>query len=102
MKFRSMGKGTMWELDSICQKYGICQRDYALTMTTYYTLKKNGVMFEDWEDKYLFEILPKKKISLIWQKYEISTVSQFSDYNKEQLKEMTFLSPKLLDTIGQC
>lgn len=82
--------------------YAICQRDYALTMKTYYTLKKNGVMFEEWEDKYLFEILPKKKSSLIWQKYEISTVSQFSDYNKEQLKEMTSFSPKLLDTIGHC
>lgn len=82
--------------------YAICQRDYALTMKTYYTLKKNGVMFEKWEDKYLFEVLPKKKSSLIWQKYEISTVSQFSDYSKEQLKEMTSLSPKLLDTIGHC
>ena len=149
LKFRNLGEGTMPELDSICQKYGIqirslasireafdschfptmlhnlffqnkifsmddfkhktahdlyaiCQRDYALTMKTYYTLKKNGVMFEEWEDKYLFEILPKKKTSLIWQKYEISTVSQFSDYNKEQLKEMTSLSPKLLDTIGHC
>lgn len=82
--------------------YAICQRDYTLTMKTYYTLKKNGVMFEDWEDKYLFEIFPKKKTALIWRKYEISTVSQFSDYNKEQLKEMTSLSPKLLDTIGHC
>ena len=149
LKFRNLGEGTMPELDSICQKYGIqirslasikeafdschfptmlhnlffqgkifcmddfkhktahdlyviCQCDYALTMKTYYTLKKNGVMFKDWEDKYLFEILPKKKTSLIWQKYEISTMSQFSDYNKEQLKEMTSLSPKLLDTIGHC
>lgn len=147
LKFRNMGEGTMPELDSICEKYGIqirslssikeafsnchfpavlhnlffqgkifsmddfknktahdlyviCQRDYALTMKTYYTLKKNDVMFEDWEDTYLFEILPKKKSSLIWQKYEISTVSQFSDYNREQLQEMTSLSPKLLDTIG--
>ena len=25
---------------------------------------------------------------MIWQKYEISTVSQFSDYNEEQLKEI--------------
>ena len=149
LKFRNLGEGTMPELDSICQKYGIqirslasikeafdschfpvtlhtmffqnnifcmydfkhktvhdlyaiCQRDYTLTMKTYYTLKKNGVMFEDWEDKYLFEILPKKKTFLIWQKYEISTVSQFSNYNKEQLKEMTSLSPKLLDAIGHC
>ena len=82
--------------------YVICQRDYTLTMKTYYTLKKNVVMFKDWEDKYLFEILPKKKTSLIWREYEISTVSQFSDYNEEQLKEMTSLSPKLLDAIGHC
>ena len=149
LNFRNLGKSTMPELDSICQKYGIqigslapikeafdschfpvalhtiffqnnifcmddfkhktahdlyaiCQRDYALTMKTYYTLKKNGVMFKDWEDKYLFEVLPKKKTSLIWQKYEISTVSQFSDYNEEQLKEMTSLSTKLLDAIGHC
>ena len=149
LKFRNLGEGTMPELDSICQKYGIqirslasikeafdschfpvtlhtmffqnnifcmydfkhktvhdlyaiCQRDYTLTMKTYYTLKKNGVMFKDWEDKYLFEVLPKKKTSLIWQEYEISTVSQFSDYNEEQLKEMTSLSPKLLDAIGHC
>lgn len=68
--------------------YAICQRDYALTMKTYYTLKKNGVMFEDWEDKYLFEILPKKKTSLIWQKYEISTVSQLHACSKQQLEEI--------------
>ena len=68
--------------------YAICQRDYALTMKTYYTLKKNGVMFEDWEDKYLFEILPKKNTSLIWQKYEISTVPQLPACNKQQLEEI--------------
>lgn len=135
LNFRNLGKSTMPELDSICQKYGIqigslapikeafdschfpvalhtiffqnnifcmddfkhktahdlyaiCQRDYALTMKTYYTLKKNGVMFEDWEDKYLFEILPKKKTFLIWQKYEISTVSQLPACNKQQLEEI--------------
>ena len=135
LNFRNLGKSTIPELDSICQKYGIqigslapikeafdschfpvalhtiffqnnifcmddfkhktahdlyaiCQRDYALTMKTYYTLKKNGVMFEDWEDKYLFEILPKKKTSLIWQKYEISTVSQLPACNKQQLEEI--------------
>ena len=135
LNFRNLGKSTIPELDSICQKYGIqigslapikeafdschfpvtlhtiffqnnifcmddfkhktahdlyaiCQRDYALTMKTYYTLKKNGVMFEDWEDKYLFEILPKKNTSLIWQKYEISTVSQLPACNKQQLEEI--------------
>ena len=135
LNFRNLGKSTIPELDSICQKYGIqigslapikeafdschfpvalhtiffqnnifcmddfkhktahdlyviCQRDYALTMKTYYTLKKNGVMFKDWEDKYLFEILPKKNTSLIWQKYEISTVSQLPACNKQQLEEI--------------
>ena len=135
LNFRNLGKSTIPELDSICQKYGIqigslapikeafdschfpvalhtiffqnnifcmddfkhktahdlyaiCQRDYALTMKTYYTLKKNGVMFEDWEDKYQFEILPKKNTSLIWQKYEISTVSQLPACNKQQLEEI--------------
>ena len=135
LNFRNLGKSTIPELDSICQKYGIqigslapikeafdschfpvalhtiffqnnifcmddfkhktahdlyviCQCDYALTMKTYYTLKKNGVMFEDWEDKYLFEILPKKNTSLIWQKYEISTVSQLPACNKQQLEEI--------------
>ncbi len=34
-------------------------------METYYTLKKNGVIFENWADRYLFEILPKKKSARI-------------------------------------
>ncbi len=80
--------------------YIICKCDFKLTMKTYYTLKKNGIVFGDWEDKYLFEVLSQKKSSLIWQTYEISTVSQFSDCNKEKLKEITSLVPKLLDTIG--
>lgn len=75
--------------------YAICQRDYALTMKTYYTLKKNGVMFEDWEDKYLFEVLSKKTSSLMWQKYEIVKVSQFVDYSEAQLEEIISLYPKL-------
>lgn len=80
--------------------YIICKCDFKLTMKTYYTLKKNGIVFEDWGDKYLFEVLSQKKSSLIWQIYKISTVSQFSDCNKEKLKEITSLVPKLLDTIG--
>lgn len=79
--------------------YAICQRDYALTMKTYYTLTKNGVMFEDWENKYLFEILPKKKTSLIWQKYEISTVSQLPACNKRQLEEIISTFPELSEFI---
>lgn len=35
----------------------ICERDYPLTMKAYYSLKKNGIMFEDWEDKSIFVFL---------------------------------------------
>ena len=64
-------------------------------MKTYYTLKKNGVVFEDWEDKFLFEVLSQKNSSLIWKKYEIVKVSQFTDCNEAQLEEMTSIFPKL-------
>lgn len=75
--------------------YIICGRDFTLTMKTYYTLKKNGVVFEDWEDKFLFEVLSQKNSSLIWKKYEIVKVSQFTDCNEAQLEEMTSIFPKL-------
>lgn len=142
LKFRNMGEGTMPELDSICEKYGIqirslasikeafnnchfpamlhtlffqnkifsidnfkhktahdlyiiCEHDFALTMKTYYTLKKNGVIFENWEDTFLFEVLSQKNSTSIWQKYGIVKVSQFTDYNEAQLEEITSIFPKL-------
>ncbi|MCM1181636.1 MAG: hypothetical protein NC347_15390 [Clostridium sp.] len=142
LKFRNLGEGTMPELDSICEKYGIqirslvsvkeafskchfpamlhtlffqndifsiddfrhkstndlyniCGHNFALTMKTYYTLKKNGVMFEAWEDQYLFEVLPKKKASLIWENYKITTLSQFADCNGVQHEELTSMFPEL-------
>lgn len=73
----------------------ICGHDYAITMKTYYTLKKNGIMLDEWEDKYLFEILPKQKSDSIWKKYNITTMSQFADYNKAQLEEITSVFPEL-------
>lgn len=73
----------------------ICGHDYALTMKTYYTLKKNGIMLDEWEDKYLFEVLPKQKSDSIWRKYNITTMSQFADYNKAQLEEITSVFPEL-------
>ena len=73
----------------------ICEHDYALTMKTYYILKKNGVMFDDWEDKFLFEVLSQKTSSSIWQKYEVAKVSQFADCNEAKLEEITSIFPKL-------
>ena len=147
LKFRNMGKGTMPELDSICQKYGIqirslasireafdschfptmlhnlffqgkifsmedfmhktandlyviCECDYNLTARTYYMLKKNGIIFDEWEDKYLFEVLPKQKSALIWKNYGISTMSQFLDCSETRLQEIISMFPKLSKTIG--
>ena len=77
----------------------ICGHDYALTMKTYYTLKKNGVVFEDWEDKYLFEVLSQKNSALIWREYDLATMSQLLDCNEAQLKEICSAFPKLSETI---
>ena len=41
--------------------YHICQDDYCLTMQLYYILTDNGILFDNWQDKYIFEILPEKK-----------------------------------------
>ena len=73
----------------------ICGHDYALTMKTYYTLKKNGVVFDDWEDKYLFEVLSQKKSALIWREYNLATMSQIVAYNKAQFEEITSEFPEL-------
>lgn len=42
--------------------YNICSQDYILTIKVYYILKKNGIILDDWNDKYLFEIVPEKKL----------------------------------------
>ena len=80
--------------------YIICERNFAQTMETYYTLKKNGVVFADWEDQYLFEVLPKKKSSRIWRTYDIATMSQFTDCNEAQLKKIISEVPELSEIIN--
>ena len=77
----------------------ICEHDYVLTMKTYYTLKKNGVVFDDWEDKYLFEVLSQKNSTLIWREYDLATMSQLLDCNEAQFKEICSAFPKLSETI---
>ena len=42
--------------------YHICQDDYCLTMQLYYILTDNGILFDNWQDKYIFEILPEKTL----------------------------------------
>lgn len=97
-------KNAIFSIDDLKNKtahdlYVICGHDYALTMKTYYTLKKNGIMLDEWEDKYLFEVLPKQKSDSIWKKYNITTMSQFADYTKAQLEEITSVFSELSEIV---
>ena len=67
--------------------YLICQEDYSLAMQTYFILKENGIVFENWQDKFIFEILPEKNAALLWKKYKISMLSQIPDCDECTLKE---------------
>lgn len=62
--------------------YLICQEDYSLTMQTYFILKENGIVFDDWQDKFIFEILPQKNATLLWKRHKISMLSQMPDCNE--------------------
>lgn len=79
--------------------YAICGQRYTLTMQTYYTLKKNGILLNDWQDKYIFEILSKSIADKLWRKYNISKMSQFSDCDRAQLKKITTMFPELAETL---
>lgn len=97
-------KNAIFSIDDLKNKtahdlYVICGHDYALTMKTYYTLKKNGIILDEWEDKYLFEVLPKQKSDSIWKKYNITTMSQLADYNKAQLEEITSVFSELSEIV---
>ena len=67
--------------------YHICQEDYCLTMQTYFILRKNGIIFDNWQDKYIFEILPEKNAALLWKKHNISMLSQVPNCNECKLKQ---------------
>ena len=40
-------------------------------------LKDKGIIFQEWEDKYLFEIMPKKDAHTLDRRYRIYTVWRF-------------------------
>ena len=67
--------------------YHICQDDYCLTMQLYYILTDNGILFDNWQDKYIFEILPEKNAALLWKKHNISMLSQMPSCNECKLKQ---------------
>lgn len=44
-------------------------------MQTYFILKENGLVLNDWQDKFIFEILPGKNAAYLWKKHNISMIS---------------------------
>lgn len=65
--------------------YAIWGQRYTLTIQTYYTLKKNGILLNDWQD--IYKILSKFIVDKLLRKYNISKMSQFSDCDRTQLKK---------------
>lgn len=73
--------------------YLIYQEDYCLTMQTYFILTENGIMFDNWQDKYIFEILPEKQTAYLWKKHKISMLSQMPpSCNECKLKQILLSS----------
>lgn len=68
--------------------FELCLEDYPLTMRTYNILSKNGFIFEEWQDKYIFEFLSAPKASLIWRTFGISMLSQIPYGSENQLKKI--------------
>lgn len=76
--------------------YSICSQDYILTIKVYYILKKNGIILDNWNDKYLFEIMPEKTATRLWYRHQISTISQLSNCSANEFKKLYTISPELL------
>ena len=55
-------------------------------MKAYYILKDNGVVFQAWEDKYLFELLSGKIAQILSGKYRIDTISKLQFCSKEYIE----------------
>lgn len=66
----------------------ICQQYYYDTMKAYYILKDNGVVFQVWEDQYLFELLSGKIAQKLSRKYRIDTISKLRSCSGEYIESM--------------
>lgn len=67
----------------------ICQQYYYDTMKAYYILKDNGVVFQAWEDKYLFELLSGKIAQILSGKYRIDTISKLRSCSEKNVESMS-------------
>ena len=81
--------------------YHICQEDYSLTMQIYYILIENGIVFDNWQDKFIFEILPEKNAAMIWKKHKICMLSQMPSCNEYELKQSLSSSNSFAATIKE-
>ena len=81
--------------------YHICQEDYSLTMQIYYILTENGIVFDNWQDKFIFEILPEKNAAMIWKKHKICMLSQMPSCNEYELKQSLSSSNSFAATIKE-
>lgn len=79
--------------------YHICQEDYCLTMRIYLILRENKIELREWQDKFIFEILPEKEATLLWKKHKISLLSQIPDCNENELKQSISPSNSFSKTI---
>ena len=81
--------------------YHICQEDYSLTMQIYYILIENGIVFDNWQDKFIFEILPEKNAAMIWKKHKICMLSQMPSCNEYELNQSLSSSNSFAATIKE-
>lgn len=54
----------------------IYQQNYNDTMKIYHVLMEKGILFQPWEDRYLFEILSRKDAKTLSGRYQIYTIVQ--------------------------
>ena len=66
----------------------ITTHDLHIICQQYYILKDNGVVFQAWEDQYLFELLSGKIAQKISRKYRIDTISKLRSCSEEYIESM--------------
>lgn len=81
--------------------YDICNRDYLLTMKTYYLLKKNSIELKKQNIIYLFELLPYKKARILWIKLHIKTLEELYNLPGEKVLPIHNIPPDVMLNIKE-
>jgi hypothetical protein len=69
-------------------------------MKVYYILKRNGVVFDNWDDSYLFEFTTEKKASKLCNRYKLKMLSQLYSLSGGELKKIYNVSPELFTALN--